>query len=145
MSVILATQEAEIRRITVWSKARQIVCKTLSRGKNPSQKSAGRVARFVVPSSTPSTAKNKTSEVSYWLLADFECLNKWQKSQGSLVTQSVCCGQAQWLKPVILDTWEAEVRTSWFKVGKKFIRPHPNQWLGTGAHICHPSCAGKHK
>jgi hypothetical protein len=28
--IILATQEAEIRRIEVWSQARQIVCKTLS-------------------------------------------------------------------------------------------------------------------
>jgi hypothetical protein len=36
-TVILATQEAEIRRITVQSQPWQIVCKTLSR-KNPSQK-----------------------------------------------------------------------------------------------------------
>jgi hypothetical protein len=35
--VILATQEAEIRRIEVWSQPRQAVCKTLSQ-KNPPQK-----------------------------------------------------------------------------------------------------------
>jgi hypothetical protein len=33
MPVILATQEAEIRRLMVQSQPRQIVCKTLSRGK----------------------------------------------------------------------------------------------------------------
>jgi hypothetical protein len=37
MPVILATQEAEIRRIMVQSQLRQTVCETLSR-KNPSQK-----------------------------------------------------------------------------------------------------------
>jgi predicted P-loop ATPase len=41
---ILATQEAEIRRITVQSQPRQIVLKTLSR-KYPTQKRAGRVAQ----------------------------------------------------------------------------------------------------
>jgi hypothetical protein len=46
--VILATQEAEIRRITVRSQPRQIVGETLSR-KNPSQKRAGRVAQNVNP------------------------------------------------------------------------------------------------
>jgi hypothetical protein len=39
MPVILDTQEAEIRRITVQSQPRQIVCKILSQ-KNPSQKRA---------------------------------------------------------------------------------------------------------
>jgi hypothetical protein len=43
-SVILATQEAEIRRITVQSQPRQIVHKTLSR-KNSIQKRAGAVAQ----------------------------------------------------------------------------------------------------
>jgi hypothetical protein len=42
MSVLLLTQEAEIRRITVQSQPGQIVCKTLS-WKNPSQKRTGRV------------------------------------------------------------------------------------------------------
>jgi hypothetical protein len=42
--VILATQEAEIRSITVGSQSRQIVCETLSQ-KSPSQNRAGRVAQ----------------------------------------------------------------------------------------------------
>jgi hypothetical protein len=42
----LATQDAEIRRMEVWSQLRQIVCKTLS-WKNPSQKRTGGVARGV--------------------------------------------------------------------------------------------------
>jgi hypothetical protein len=36
--VILATQEAGIRRIKVWSQPGQLVCENLSRKKNPSQK-----------------------------------------------------------------------------------------------------------
>jgi hypothetical protein len=46
-SVILSTQEAEIRRILVESQPRQIVPKILSQ-KNPSQKRAGRVAQVCV-------------------------------------------------------------------------------------------------
>jgi hypothetical protein len=46
MSVILATQEAEIRRMAVQSQSRHIVHETLSR-KNPSQKIAGGVAQAV--------------------------------------------------------------------------------------------------
>jgi hypothetical protein len=46
--VILATQEAEIRRITVPSQPAQIVCETLSQ-KNPSQKRAGGVAQGAGP------------------------------------------------------------------------------------------------
>jgi hypothetical protein len=42
--VILATQEAEIRRIAVQSQPWQMLCKTLSQKKNPSQKRAGGVA-----------------------------------------------------------------------------------------------------
>jgi hypothetical protein len=52
MPVILATQEAEIRRIAVQSQPRQIVCETLS-PKNPSQKRAGRVAQVVDPEFKP--------------------------------------------------------------------------------------------
>jgi hypothetical protein len=40
MPVILATQEAEIWRISVQSQPKQIVCETLSQ-KNPSQKRGG--------------------------------------------------------------------------------------------------------
>jgi hypothetical protein len=47
MPVILATQEAEIRSIMVWSSPRQKVWETLTQ--KPSQKMAGRVARSVEP------------------------------------------------------------------------------------------------
>jgi hypothetical protein len=50
--VILATQEADIRRITVWSQPRQIVHETLSQ-KAPSQKSTGGVAQGVDPEFKP--------------------------------------------------------------------------------------------
>jgi hypothetical protein len=52
MPVILATQEAEIRRIMVSSQPKQIVHETLSQ-KNPSQKKAGRVAQDVYPEFKP--------------------------------------------------------------------------------------------
>jgi hypothetical protein len=48
MPVILATQEAEIRRIEVQSQSRLIVCYTLSR-KYPSQKRVGGVIQGVGP------------------------------------------------------------------------------------------------
>jgi hypothetical protein len=54
--VNLATQETEIRRISIQSQPRQIVPETLTQ-KNPSQKRAGGVASFVVSGSNPSTAK----------------------------------------------------------------------------------------
>jgi hypothetical protein len=46
--------------------------------------------------------------------------------------------QAQWLKPVILATQEASP-------GKKFTRPHLNQWLGVVVHARHPGYSGKRK
>jgi hypothetical protein len=49
MPVILATREAEIRRIEVRSQPRQIVFKTLS----PTQKRAGGVAQGVGPEFKP--------------------------------------------------------------------------------------------
>jgi hypothetical protein len=73
MPVIPATQEAEIRRILVWSQFRQIVCETLSQ-KNPTQKWAGRVAQAVESlhnkyealSSNSNTAPQKSvSEIPY--------------------------------------------------------------------------------
>jgi hypothetical protein len=49
-AVILATQEAEIRRIGVQSQPGQIVCETLSqKKKKPSQKRAGGVAQEAGP------------------------------------------------------------------------------------------------
>jgi hypothetical protein len=47
------TQEAEIRRITVWSLPGQIVCKTLSRTNPTQEKRAGRVAQDISPEFKP--------------------------------------------------------------------------------------------
>jgi hypothetical protein len=56
--LILATQEAEIRRIVVRSQPKQIDCETLSR-KNPSKKRAGGVAQGVGPEFQPQYHKKK--------------------------------------------------------------------------------------
>jgi hypothetical protein len=61
MPVILATQEAEIRRITFQSQPGQIVCEILS-GKNPTQKMTGRVAQGVGPEFKPQYHKKKKKE-----------------------------------------------------------------------------------
>jgi hypothetical protein len=58
--VILATQEAEIRRITVRSQLGQIVWETLSR-KNPSQKRTGGVAQGVGSEFKPQYCKTKNN------------------------------------------------------------------------------------
>jgi hypothetical protein len=47
MTIILATQEAKIRRIVFKANPRQIVCEILSQKKNPSPKRARRVAQVV--------------------------------------------------------------------------------------------------
>jgi hypothetical protein len=52
MPVILAAQEAEIRRITI-RQAAQIVCKTLSQKKNFTKKMADGVAQGVGPEFKP--------------------------------------------------------------------------------------------
>jgi hypothetical protein len=57
--IILATQEAEIRRIMVQSQPGQIVPETLSQ-KQPSQKRAGGVAQGVGPEFKPQYHKKKT-------------------------------------------------------------------------------------
>jgi hypothetical protein len=63
MLAILATQEAEIRRISVQSQSRQIVHETLSQ-ENPSQTRAGGVAQGIGPEFKPQyhkkTKQNKT-------------------------------------------------------------------------------------
>jgi hypothetical protein len=65
MPVILATQEAEIRRITVQNQSRQIVHKTLSQ-KNPSQKRAGGEAQDEGPKFKPQYhQKKKKKRVTY--------------------------------------------------------------------------------
>jgi hypothetical protein len=63
MPVILATWEAEIRRITVQSEPGQIVCKTLSR-KTTIHKSTGRVAQVVkhLPSKCEALNSNPSTE-----------------------------------------------------------------------------------
>jgi hypothetical protein len=47
MPMILATQEAEIRRFAVWSQPRQVVLETLSRKMPIQKKSAGRVTQVL--------------------------------------------------------------------------------------------------
>jgi hypothetical protein len=58
MPIILATQEAEIRRIEVQSQCGEIVCKTLSR-KNLSQKRSSGVAQGVGLEFKPQNVKKK--------------------------------------------------------------------------------------
>jgi hypothetical protein len=59
--VILATQEAEIRRIVVQSHPGQIVCKTLSR-KNFHRNRDGKVAQGEGPEFKPHYCKKKKKE-----------------------------------------------------------------------------------
>jgi hypothetical protein len=56
--VILATQEAEIRRIVVQSQPGQIICKTLSR-KYPKQKGLVEQLKVKALSSSPSPREKK--------------------------------------------------------------------------------------
>jgi hypothetical protein len=65
MPVILGTQEAEIRRTTVWSQPRQIVHKTLSRKKNITKEGAGGVSQGAGPEfkSQYHTHKAKVSQL----------------------------------------------------------------------------------
>jgi hypothetical protein len=58
MPVILATQEAEIRRITVRSQPRQIVGKTLSQNKPFTKKGLVEWLKAKALSSIPNTTKN---------------------------------------------------------------------------------------
>jgi hypothetical protein len=63
--VILATQEAEIRRIVVRSQPRQIVPETLSqKKKNPSHKRGLRVAQGVGPEFKPQYCNQKKEKVT---------------------------------------------------------------------------------
>jgi hypothetical protein len=74
--VILATEEAEIRRIAVWNQPKQIVQETQSQ-KNPSQKRAGRVVQGVGPEFKPQYLQNpppqptKSIEMEYTLYLAF--------------------------------------------------------------------------
>jgi hypothetical protein len=62
--VILATLEAEIRRITVGSQPRQIVCETLSQKIPNTKKRTGRVAQVVerLPSKHKALSSNSTEK-----------------------------------------------------------------------------------
>jgi hypothetical protein len=62
MPIILATQEAEIRRIEVQSQPRQIVHKNLSKKTKKSQKRAGGVTEGVDPEFKPQYHKKKKTE-----------------------------------------------------------------------------------
>jgi hypothetical protein len=59
MPVILATQEAEIRKIMVHSQPRQIVRETLSQKKKTKKGGASGVAQGVGPEYKPQYCKNK--------------------------------------------------------------------------------------
>jgi hypothetical protein len=61
MPVILATQEAEIKRIMVQSQRGQIVCETLTQ-KYLSQKRLTEWLKVKALSSSPSTAKKKRND-----------------------------------------------------------------------------------
>jgi hypothetical protein len=62
MPIILATQEAEIRRIEVQSQPRQIVHKNLSKKTKKSQKRAGGVTEGVDPEFKPQYHKKKKKQ-----------------------------------------------------------------------------------
>jgi hypothetical protein len=84
--VILATQEAEIRRIAVQSQPRQIVRKSLSQ-KIPSQKRAGGVAQGVGPEFKPQYCKKKKKK-TYSLRKVFAVFH--HPSESICVTWSSC-------------------------------------------------------
>jgi hypothetical protein len=69
MPVILATQEAEIRRIAVPSQPRQIVQETLSQ-KTLHKHRAGEVAKVKALSSNPRTENKQTNQKPYWMKGD---------------------------------------------------------------------------
>jgi hypothetical protein len=62
--IILATQEAEIRRITVLSQPRQIVHETLSQKKKKNQKRAGGMAQGIGPEFKLKYRKKKKTQQS---------------------------------------------------------------------------------
>jgi hypothetical protein len=50
--------------------------------------------------------------------------------------------------PIILETWEAEIRRLMVpgQISKKFARPHlKGEQLGFGVHACHPSSNRRHE
>jgi hypothetical protein len=68
MPVILATEEAEIRKITVQSQPEQIVHKTLSSKKKKKERGTGGEAQSVNPELKPQYHKKKKKEsLLHWL------------------------------------------------------------------------------
>jgi hypothetical protein len=67
MPIILATQEAEIRKIEVQGQPWQIVCETLSQ-KYPTQKRAGGVAQVLerLPSKCKTLSLNSSTTKKKW-------------------------------------------------------------------------------
>jgi hypothetical protein len=91
-TVILATQEAEIRRIAAWSQPGQIVWANLS-WKNPSQKRAGGVAQGVGPEFKFQNHKKKNQHASASIKWDVkEIMKVWTST--SLLTNLCVLGNA---------------------------------------------------
>jgi hypothetical protein len=69
------------------------------------------------------------------------------KDSKNTATVKVTICWAQWLTPIIWVTWEAELGRIkvWDSLGKKFMWPYLNHWLGVLVHVGHLSCSGKHK
>jgi hypothetical protein len=80
MPITLATQKAEIRRITVWSQTGEILCKTLS-WKKKSQQRAGGVVQGVGLEFKPHNRKRKKKEV-LWIT----CFRLYYKCISSLIS-----------------------------------------------------------
>jgi hypothetical protein len=74
MHVILATQEAEIRRIIVRSQARQLVSKTLSQKENTSQRRVSGVAQCEGPEFKPQYHKKKRK--NFCVIGHLVCVEK---------------------------------------------------------------------
>jgi hypothetical protein len=54
--------------------------------------------------------------------------------------------QVWWLSPIILATWEAEIRrTVQGQSGEKVCETWSQPWQGTMVCACHPSYSGKYK
>jgi hypothetical protein len=81
MPIILATQEVEIRRITVWSQPRKIVLETLSQ-KILHKNRAGGVAQGGGPEfklQYHKKERKKLSTDSYWV-TELQIYVKWKKT-----------------------------------------------------------------
>jgi hypothetical protein len=125
--VILATQEAEIRRIEVQSQPGQIVRKTIT-WKKPSQKRAGGVAQGVGPEFKPQyhTHTQKKKEKGK------NCSTWWgMMAQAHNPSYSGGRDWEDWGSSPVLT------KSSW--------DPYLNQWLAAVGHAYHPSNTGKLK